>query len=42
VTIRRHKLAATFTLTARARSGTTRVAVRYGRRIVAQTRARRG
>jgi hypothetical protein len=42
VTIRGHKLTTTFTLTARARSGTTRVAVRSGRHIVAQTRARRG
>jgi hypothetical protein len=41
-TIRNHKLAVTFTLTRRARSGTTRVAIRSGRRIVAQARARRG
>jgi hypothetical protein len=42
VTVRRHKIALTFTLSARARRGTTRVAVRSGSRIVAQTRARRG
>ena len=42
VTIRRHKVAATFMLSRRARSGTTRIAVRSGRRIVAQARARRG
>ena len=42
VTIRRHKVAATFMLSRRARSGTTRIAVRSGRRIVAHARARRG
>ena len=42
VTIRRYKVAATFMLSRRARSGTTRIAVRSGRRIVAQARARRG
>ena len=42
VTIRQHKVAATFMLSARARAGTTRIAVRSGRRIVAQARARRG
>ena len=42
VTIRNHKLSVTFTLGRRARSGTTRVAIRSGRRIVAQARARRG
>jgi hypothetical protein len=41
VTIRRHKVATTFMLTRRARAGTTRIAVRSGRRIVAQARARR-
>jgi hypothetical protein len=41
VTIRRHKLTTTFTLPARARIATTRVVVRSGRRIVAQTRVRR-
>ena len=41
-TIRNHKLSVTFTLARRARSGTTRVAIRSGRRIVAQARARRG
>jgi hypothetical protein len=40
VTIRRHKVAATFMLSRRARAGTTRIAVRSGRRIVAQARAR--
>ena len=42
VTIRRHTVAATFMLSRRARAGTTRIAVRSGRRIVAQARARRG
>jgi hypothetical protein len=42
VRIRRHKIALTFTLSARARRGTTRVVVRSGSRTVAQTRARRG
>jgi hypothetical protein len=42
VTIRQHKIALTFTLSARARRGTTRVAVRSGSRILAQARARRG
>ena len=42
VTIREHKVAATFMLNRRARTGTTRIAVRSGRRIVAQARARRG
>jgi len=42
VTIRQHKVAATFMLSRRARAGTTRIAVRSGRRIVAQARARRG
>jgi len=42
VTIRDHKVAATFMLSRRARAGTTRIAVRSGRRIVAQARARRG
>jgi len=42
VTIREHKVAATFMLSRRARAGTTRIAVRSGRRIVAQARARRG
>jgi hypothetical protein len=41
VTIRRHRVAATFMLSRRARAGTTRIAVRSGRRIVAQARARR-
>ena len=41
VTIREHKVAATFMLSRRARTGTTRIAVRSGRRIVAQARARR-
>ncbi|MDX6680749.1 MAG: hypothetical protein QOG94_788 [Solirubrobacteraceae bacterium] len=40
--IREHRIALTFTLSARARRGTTRVAVRSGSRIVAQARARRG
>jgi hypothetical protein len=42
VTIRAHRLGVTFRLSARARRGTTRVAVRAGRRVVAQARARRG
>jgi hypothetical protein len=42
VTIRQHKVVATFMLSRRARAGTTRIAVRSGRRIVAQARARRG
>jgi len=42
VTIRQHKVATTFMLSARARQGTTRIAVRSGRRIVARARARRG
>jgi len=42
VTIRRHTVTATFMLSRRARGGTTRIAVRSGRRIVAQARARRG
>ena len=41
VTIRANKLTATFALSARARRGTTRIAVRAGTRIVAQARARR-
>ncbi|MEA2220521.1 MAG: hypothetical protein QOJ35_3147 [Solirubrobacteraceae bacterium] len=41
VTIRAHALSATFTLSRRARRGTTRVAVRSGGRIIAQARARR-
>jgi len=41
VTIRRHRLRASFTLTAGARRGTIRIAIRSGRRIVAQGRARR-
>lgn len=41
VTIRRHKLAMTFRLTARARRGTIRVLVRSGTRIIAQARAQR-
>ena len=40
-TIRNHKLTVTFTLGRRARSGTTRIAIRSGRRIVAQARAHR-
>ena len=40
-TIRNHKLTVTFTLSRRARSGTTRIAVRAGTRIVAQARAKR-
>ncbi len=42
VTIRKHAIALTFTLSARARRGTTRIVVRSGSRIVAQARARRG
>lgn len=42
VTIRRHQVAARFLLSRRARRGTTRVAVRSGRLIVAHARARRG
>jgi hypothetical protein len=42
VPIRQHRVAATFMLSRRARAGTTRIAVRSGRRIVAQARARRG
>jgi hypothetical protein len=41
VAIREHKLAVTFTLSRRARRGSTRVAIRSGRRIVAHTRAHR-
>jgi hypothetical protein len=41
VSIRKHELAVTFTLSKRARRGSTRVAIRSGRRIVAHTRARR-
>ncbi|MBA3748164.1 MAG: hypothetical protein H0W96_11840 [Solirubrobacterales bacterium] len=41
VTIRDHKLAATFVLAVRARAGVTRVVVRSGSSIVAQARARR-
>ena len=41
VSIRKHKIALTFTLSANARRGTTRIAVRSGTRIVAQARARR-
>ncbi len=41
VTIRKHKISTTFTLSTRVRRGTTRVAIRSGRRIVAQARARR-
>jgi hypothetical protein len=42
VTIREHKVAVTFTLSTRARTGTTRIAVRSRGHIVAQARARRG
>jgi len=42
VSIRNHRLRATFTISMRARRGTTRIAVRSGRRIVAHARARRG
>ena len=41
VTIRKNTIALTFTLSSRARTGTTRIAVRSGRRILAQARARR-
>ena len=41
VSIRNHKIALTFMLSARARRGTTRIAVRSGTRVVAQARARR-
>jgi hypothetical protein len=41
VSIHKHRLAVTFTLSKRARRGSTRVAIRSGRRIVAHTRARR-
>ncbi|HEX4345564.1 MAG TPA: hypothetical protein VHZ31_08385 [Solirubrobacteraceae bacterium] len=41
VLIRNHKISVTFTPTARARHGTIRIAVRSGRHIVAQARARR-
>jgi len=41
VTIRKHKISATFPLSTRSRRGTTRIAVRVGRRIVAQAKARR-
>jgi hypothetical protein len=41
VTTRRHKVAVTFRLTARARRGTIRVLVRSGTRIIAQARAHR-
>jgi hypothetical protein len=41
VSIHKHRLAVTFTLSKRARRATTRVAIRSGRRIVAHTRARR-
>jgi hypothetical protein len=42
VTIHKNTIAVTFTLSAKARRGTTRIAVRSGTRIVAQARARRG
>jgi hypothetical protein len=42
VTIRKHRVAATFVLSARARRATTRVLIRAGRRIVAHARARHG
>ena len=42
VTIRNQKLAVTFVLSKRARTATTRAAVRSGGRIVAEARARRG
>jgi hypothetical protein len=42
VTIRNHKLTVTFVLSKRARTATTRVAVRSGGRIVADARARGG
>jgi hypothetical protein len=41
VTIRKHRISATFTLNSRSRRGTTRIAIRSGRRIVAQAKARR-
>jgi hypothetical protein len=41
IVIRNHKISLTFTLSTRARRGTIRVAVRSGRHIVAQARARR-
>jgi hypothetical protein len=40
VRVRKNKIALTFTLSSRARTGTTRIAVRSGRRILAQARAR--
>jgi hypothetical protein len=40
VSIHKHRLAVTFTLSSRARRASTRVAIRSGRRIVAHTRAR--
>jgi hypothetical protein len=40
VAVRSHKIALTFTLSRRARRGTTRITVRSGSRIVAQARAR--
>ena len=42
VTIRNHKLTVTFVLSKRARTATTRIAIRSGGRIVADARARRG
>jgi hypothetical protein len=42
VTIRKHRLVATFVLSALARRATTRVVIRAGRRIVAHARARHG
>ena len=42
VSIRKHKIGLTFLLSAKARRGTTRIAVRSGTRVVAQARARRG
>jgi hypothetical protein len=42
VTVRTNKIAVTFTLSARARRGSTRIAIRAGSRIIAQVRARRG
>ena len=42
VSIRKHKIGLTFLLSAKARHGTTRIAVRSGTRVVAQARARRG
>ena len=41
VTIRKHKIALNFTLSARARRGTTRIAIRSGSRIVGHALARR-